>query len=460
MYTNMKRGLLWLVAPLAFGLYSCSDSGSSLGTGFTSESDFGVGFIDTMTVRTSTVMLDSVPTSGTGTLMLGQYNDPKLGVIESQVFMEMSNGTGWSQPSTNATFDSMVLILPYSGYYYGDTLGTTEVHVYQATKTFTTYKLPLFWQYEGRQPYFTAPSGYFFNSSHVDYDNTTELGSKIFKPHPHGKDSIHIRLPDDLGKTWLAEAKKTNNYFQSVTTFLDHFKGVTVKSASGSSIFGISGDKVKIRIYYKDLVSELITQLKYELPYTSSSFAFNRITADRTGTPLENLGNPKKIIDSRETGNEAYIQSGLGLLTKIEFPYLQSVKDIDGMQIVSSASLTIEPVKTTFPKTTALPQTLVLFQTDKSNQPIGPLQMDYSRTEQSATIFFDNEFGVNTGYTFYMTQYVQALLNNPQTQANGTALLLSTPLSDFLNTVNRATVGGGQHPEYRMRLNIYYTFKK
>jgi len=457
MYTNMKRGLLWLVAPLAFALASCSSDGSTLGLG--TEGDFNVGYLDTVTVRTSTVMLDSLPTSGTGTLMVGRYSDPKLGVTESQIFMEMSNGTGWSQPSSKATFDSMVLILPYAGYYYGDTTGTTELHVYQASKAFTTYPLPLFWQYEGRRPYFiTSPSGYFFNSSHVDY--TTELGTIAFKPRPQGKDSIHIRLPDALGKAWLEEAKKETNYFASLTTFLERFRGITVKATSGSSIVGITGASVKIRLYYKDRVSELVTQLKYELPYSSTSFVFNRITADRTGTLLENLGPAKKIIYSKDTDNETYIQSGLGVLTKIEFPHIESLLEIEGMMAVNDATLTIEPVKKTFPVTTPIPPTLVLFRTDKSNQPLVALTHDYTTEAQSANIGFDNEFGTNSGYTFHITEYVLALMKSPQARANGTALLLSTPLTNFLNTVNRATLGGGEHPEYRMRLKIYYTYKK
>ena len=454
----MKRGLLWLVAPLAFGLFSCSGDGGSLGAGFGAESDFNVGFLGTVTVRTSTVMLDSLPSSGTGKLLVGQYADPKLGVTESQIFMQMSNGTGWAQPSNTATFDSMVLILPYSGYYYGDTTATTELHVYQASETFTTYPLPLFWQYEARHPYFTSPSGYFFNSSHVAY--ATEIGSVSFNPHPLGKDSIHIKLPDDLGKAWLAESKKTINYFQSLSTFLDHFKGITIKATSGGSIVGINGANVKIRIYYKDLISELITQLKYEMSYTASDFAFNRITADRTGTLLQDLSLSKRIIDSKDTDGEVYIQSGLGVLTKIEFPHIEQVMNIDGMLAVNNATLTIEPIKKTFPVTTRLPQTLVMFQTDKSNQPLAPLLVDYSSTEQSANIGFDDEFGTNSGYTFQITQFIQLLLDNPQARANGSALLLSTPLSDFLSTVNRATMGGGNHPDYRMRLNIYYTYKK
>lgn len=459
MYTNIKRGLLWLIAPLAFGLLCCSGDGNTLGGAFGSESDFEIGYIDTVSVRTSTVMLDSLPSSGTGNILIGKYADPKLGVIESQSFMEMSNGGGWPTPSTKATFDSVVLILPYSGYYYGDTTATTDLHVYQATQTFTTYPIPLFWQYEGRHPYFiTSAGGLFYNTSHVAYN--TELASISFKPRPLGHDSVHIRLPSTLGQAWLNEAKKQNNYFASLSTFLDQFKGITVKATSSSSIFGIAGAQVKIRIYYKDLLSELVTQLRYELPISSSNFVFNRVTADRTGTPLENLGPPKKIIYSKDTDNEAYIQSGLGLMTKIEFPHLQNLLDIKNMQIVSNASLTIEPVKKTFSVTTRLPGTLVLLQTDKSNQPLGPLLHDYASTEQSASIGFDNEFGTNSGYTFQITQYIQTLLTNPQARANGAALLLSTPIGDFLNTVNRATVGGGEHPDYRMRLNIYYTYRK
>jgi len=470
MYSNIKRGLLWLVAPLAFGLLSCSDSGGSLGAGFGSESDFNVGFFDTATVRTATVLLDSIPTN-TGTLLIGKYVDPKLGTTESQIFMQMSNGPGWPTPSSSATFDSVVLILPYSGYYYGDTTATTELHVYQASKSFKTYPLPLFWQYEAQLPYyFTQSGGFFFNTSKVAY--TTELGSAVIHPHPrpnpnpnsnspHVKDSIHIRLPDALGSAWLTEAKKIrNSYFGSITTFLDHFKGITVKATHGASIVGINGKGVKIRVYYKDLVSELITQRKYELPISDASLAFNRITADRTGTLVENLGPSQKLVYSKDTGGETYIQSGIGILTKIEFPHIETLMNTDRFLALNNATLTIEPVKKTFSAATPLPPRLVMFETNKSNQPLTALPIDYRSDPQFAEIAFDPEFGTNTGYTFQITQFVQLLLNNPRARANGTALLLSTPATDFANTVNRATIGGGDNAEYRLRLNIYYTYKK
>jgi hypothetical protein len=459
MYTNIRRGLLWLVAPLAFGLVSCNDDGTTIGASFGSESDFDIGYIDSVGIKVSTVLLDSLPSSGNGHLMVGKYTDAKLGAVESQLFMEISNGSGWGSPSDDAIFDSLVLILPYSQYAYGDTTTTLDLHVYQARDEFTTYPLPLFWQYEGRRPYFTAASGYFFNTSSVDY-YSMELGARSFKPRPHGQDSILIHLSDNLGKSWFEEAKNTSNFFSSLSLFLDQFQGITVKAESGNAIVGIAGASVKMRVYYRDLIAENMIQKTYDLPYVSADYAFNRVTTDRQGTMLEELGPDKKVISSTATNDEAYVQSGLGLLTKIEFPHIEDLLDIPGMLIVNSATLTIEPVKGTFPATTPLPSTLVMFQTDKSNQPMAPLLIDYSSTEQSAGIAFDEEFGINSGYTFSITQYVQMLLNNPEARANGTALLLSTPLEDFLTTVNRVCVGDNQHADYRMRLNIYYTYRK
>lgn len=460
MYTNIKGGLYWLIALVAFGLFSCNDNGSYLGAAFGSESDFDIALVDTVTVKTSTIILDSVPTSGPGgKLMVGKYTDPKLGAVESQIYMQISNGTGWS-PSDDATFDSMVLILPLTGYSYGDTTNAMDLHVYQATGDFETFPLPLYWQYEGRRPYFTPTSGYFFNTSSVDYRLSPELGSKSFKPRPNSVDSIHIRMPDNLGSSWLAQAKLSTNLFSSLTEFLLQFKGITIKAEDGSAILGVEGSKAKIRLYYKDRVSELVVQRTYDMPYVSEYLAFSNISADRQGTLLEDLGPAQKVIPSTLTDNESYIQSGLGILTKIEFPYVEDLLDLPGMLIVNNATLTIEPVRGTFSATTPLPQSLILFETDKSNQPIAALNYDYTSTQQVASIAFNNEYGTNSGYTFSITQYVQLLLKNPAARANGSALLLSTPLANLVNSVDRACVGDSKNAQFRTRLNIYYTYRK
>jgi hypothetical protein len=147
-------------------------------------------------------------------------------------------------------------------------------------------------------------------------------------------------------------------------------------------------------------------------------------------------------------------------MTKIEFPHIKDILNIETSMIVNSAALVIEPVSNTFPEKLSLPPTLMLFQTNESNKPLAPLYKDYSDIAQTATISYDTEFGKTSGYTFYITGYIQALIDQTATQSNTHALLLGTPLTDLRNSVSRACLGGGNHENYRMRLEVYFTYKK
>ncbi len=50
--------------------------------------DFGVLFTDTVTVRTSTVLVDSVRTSISNYMLAGQYMDAKLGTVTAKTFFQ------------------------------------------------------------------------------------------------------------------------------------------------------------------------------------------------------------------------------------------------------------------------------------------------------------------------------------------------------------------------------------
>ena len=68
--------LLSLVALAA----SCTNTVSDIGVGLPdANTDTGAFLIDTLTVRSSTVLRDSVPSSNSPYLFVGQYTDPLLG---------------------------------------------------------------------------------------------------------------------------------------------------------------------------------------------------------------------------------------------------------------------------------------------------------------------------------------------------------------------------------------------
>ena len=58
---------------------ACNNEPGSLGVAYsTVDKDYAVVLVDTIKVAASTVLLDSIPTSGTGSILIGRYSDPNL----------------------------------------------------------------------------------------------------------------------------------------------------------------------------------------------------------------------------------------------------------------------------------------------------------------------------------------------------------------------------------------------
>jgi hypothetical protein len=60
-------------------LISCEDPGILKGDQNFGKSSLRTVFVDTFSVVTSTILVDSLPTTGTNQLMLGRYQDAYLG---------------------------------------------------------------------------------------------------------------------------------------------------------------------------------------------------------------------------------------------------------------------------------------------------------------------------------------------------------------------------------------------
>src|SRR5262245_8336861 len=89
-------------------LMSCNNEPGSLGLGNSVfDNDYSVVVVDTIKVVASTVLLDSIPTSGTGSILIGGYSDPALGVLNAEANIQLDKGETW-EPPDNAIFDSLV----------------------------------------------------------------------------------------------------------------------------------------------------------------------------------------------------------------------------------------------------------------------------------------------------------------------------------------------------------------
>jgi hypothetical protein len=293
--------------------------------------------IDTVTPVMSTYVLDSFPTSGSNICLVGRYNDSYLGNTTASTYLQfglpsLSEDVSTLLPS-HADFDSLSLIMKPGGYYYGDTSQPFSISVNQLAA----------------QPDYTYASR-LYNTSSVRL-MTGELGSFSKRISPARRDSVKITLPEILGQDFFDKIKARATQFQTEDNFLNYFRGICVQpqpSAAGALYsFNMGDSSVRMRLHYHLTLPHY--QVKYiDFYLTRTSYHFNRIITDRTGTTLEKTTPKQREFFATPQNPYSFTQSGTGVLLKIKFPSLRELLKIDDVVRLMDAKLILKPVNQTF----------------------------------------------------------------------------------------------------------------
>jgi len=94
---------------LLFTISSCNkEMGMSLGS---PDENLGVTLVDSLSISTSTVQLEYLPTANTGTLLVGTTNHPYIGTTIASTYLTLALTTFTNDIPENATFESVDLVL-------------------------------------------------------------------------------------------------------------------------------------------------------------------------------------------------------------------------------------------------------------------------------------------------------------------------------------------------------------
>lgn len=303
-----------------------------------------VQFTDTVTVRTSTVLLDSVRTSNTQQMLVGNYRDPLFGKVSAQPFFEMGRVLNLnSDGSTNTyVFDSLNLDVAYS-YLYGDTLKPFELNLHRLTDTLRTGKT-------------------YYNNSSIPYE-AAPLATVKFNPTPSTNNTFQFKLPKTLGQQLLDLNGKTD--VSTALKFAQTLKGLTLVPSANNGMmmgFGPGTSGISLNLYYH-ITNDTVAYI-FQVPILKR---FNQMQADRQGTNLR-LIQPLKPLSAAQTGGLNYVQDALGVVTKIEFPYLSKLFKEDRVAI-NRAELSIVPNQPEhLGGLYGLPTALTMGETDETNR--------------------------------------------------------------------------------------------
>ncbi|MCJ8164495.1 DUF4270 domain-containing protein [Pontibacter sp. E15-1] len=448
---NRPSRLWLLLTGLTLVLASCDDPGD-VGLEVLDE-DISAYYTDTVTVDVSTVLLDSVVTSGTGALLVGQYTDAIVGITAASAYVQVGLGESWTLPQ-DALFDSLRLVLPYSGYSYGDTTQALHLEVYSLSENISPVDLPPYVGSEEALSYFYTGTG-LYNTSRTA-TKTAPLSTYTFRPRPTSNDSVFVPLPEAMGQEWLRLKAESDTKLASSNEFLDYFKGIRLNTTDApGAVVGFTAAGSVLRLYYSTASGETAQHLYHDFPVTTGSTQYNQLGTGFGSSAFSGLVRGGLPVASTETADMGLAQAGAGIMIKIDFPHLSGMKGILNPALLNAAVLELYPIPGTTQYPYPLPASVALYETDQSNVPLNQLLMGVSGEEyQQAALTSDNAYGLDAKYQFYITEYLISRLSGGNSNQ---ALLLAALPSAYIQTVNRLVVGGTNHPTQRAKLKLYFT---
>lgn len=343
LWVRCLRQLSLLAVALFF--FSCEDETSILG--FKSPNrKFKVNYVD-IPLESDVFLMDSLRTSNNYSaqgevprMLVGRYSDEHFGNVTAAAFSQFfTMNTAKTLLKETAVFDSVSLQLRFDFYTYGSaapTPQTIRVHEVQKELLFDSLR-------------------YYFNKTETPYD-PTPLGTKTFSYVPETfkkyvsdkKDTtITLSMPLDaaFGQRIFDSAMKyrnansaTDSTFVRIREFVKAFNGIAIVPEDADKVVGFSPSATtsRITLHYHDADTD---SLQLNLAF-SGMVNYSHIEADRSTTPglaaLDQYAQP--IVPDNDL---RYVQSGTGVLTRLDFGSFYDFVDADSnsAMIVNSAEL-------------------------------------------------------------------------------------------------------------------------
>jgi hypothetical protein len=412
---------------------SCTKNNDySLGEEFI-DSQTALSIIDTFQVGLSTVLLDSIPTSGTGSILVGSYSDSLFGEVDCESYFDVASPTSFTIED-GAIFDSASFELGYSGYYYGDTTYQMSISIHQLKERIVL-----------------NDDGYLYNTSNFEFSETT-LGKIVFLPEPKSSDSILYIPVNEFGEELFNLISEKASVVSTYDLFADYMKGFVLTSDQNMNhvVLGFNADAkyLRLNIYYH-LENIVIQDKTFEITMGESTNQFNYVHHDFAGTNLSSLNAGNNELGISITGNQAYMEAMTGLMPKIQFPTLESIFGANRWKVIM-AKLIVKP-ETNAKDYFTLPNKLYLYITDKHNK-LGNLLSDDDGYTVSASLNFDEIYGENTEYTFNITSFINNEIEGGYFN-NDTHLFIGTQGTKINSSLIRMVIGGN---DQSVKLRLYY----
>lgn len=323
--TLKSNSFLIFALTFLFGFTACKKQVNQNGADFLA-SQYGINsvLVDTFSILTYSVKEDSVRCTNNSYTMLGIYNDPVFGKLNSSIYTNiLLENPGATNFTNSQTIDSVVLSLQFNGY-YGDP-ENIQVEVYELADLMNV-----------------GDTMYQFSTVNHLSENLVDPAFTSVLPAPTQKSivgtdtlsaQLRIRLKSAFGQHLIDGVAQGKYATQDL--FKDFCKGLYIKvtdynPASGKGAvyyFNMKAVNSGLTIYYKD-EDAIAKSFRYLI--NDKGVYFNHVDIDRTNTKVE------KLLADTTLGKKEFYAQAYGIRSVVEIPGL---KNIPSKAIIHSATL-------------------------------------------------------------------------------------------------------------------------
>lgn len=366
---------------------------------------FGIHYTDTFSVRAWSVIEDSLQTSGVFLNLLGSYYDPVFGVTTAGIYTRALLSTNNVSFGSNAVGDSLILTLRFNGY-YGDSLATHRVRVYEIDPAATFHKDSTFYSNQ------TLPLGDLLFDQVVQFnpkDSTTFKGVKVpplLKLHLNN--TLIQKLINASGSADLANNTAFRDFFKGLHIMVDD---ASVPGAGSIGYFNLNADLSALTLFYHNDKDTLV----YPFVINDESAKFthfnhNGYLAAESGLLMQ---------DTNGINDRLYLQAMAGVKIRVKFPHIKELLK-DGPAGIARAELVLKPDPADMTSATfANPPKLTIVRINDSGK--NAFIPDFLEGETFMGGTWDP---VRGEYRFRVTRHLQAVLNESYND-HGLAVLVS-----------------------------------
>jgi hypothetical protein len=417
MIRRSKNSLLGIfILALVWG---CSES-SLIGDEFFGDENFQVSYVDSVSLQMYTVKFDSLPTSGTGRLMVGRGSYDYAGDITAESYFLLLPASDYSiyDLEDRELFDSVTLVLTPDGYTYGLDEDVYRWMVVERLSADLAYR----------------SDGQLYNISEqkATLGDLFELGRKRVRLSQDRLEEIEITLNADFGESLFEKIREKDEIYYSDSEFQQYLNGFRVRfdSTELSPFLGFDTEGVSMRLYYSNPDELPITQKYFEFSIDGAPH-YTRLEQTKVDEAFAALKTLEDEVSSDETGHVGLVVGGLGYAIRVDFPSIRNLLLKGDDYLIASAELRLYPTAKNS-EDTPFPERLKAFYVNDYNVTVTE-DLTY------ATLHNDDEFGRDTYYTLDVSTLVENLLE--PLVINQYAILITMD-DDYLNTsINSLALG-------------------